>query len=97
MHSLGKVTVDVRIQAVAIYVLIVFWHCILLGVHRSGENLPAMLQTLYCLLPLLTTLLALIVLESRIRHRQRCAWWVYFAVPFGLIPWIWYACFFWSA
>lgn len=93
MRSLEKVTIDLRVQAVAIYILIVFWHCILFGVHRSGENLPAILLTLYFLLPLLTTLLALIVLDSRIRHRQRCPWWVYFAVPFGLIPWIWYACF----
>jgi hypothetical protein len=91
MRALGNITIDIRFQAITVYFLVAVWHGLLWLNHRGGENLAVVLQGLYFLLPLLTTLLALIILEGRIRHRQRCSWWVYLAVLVGLIPWIWYA------
>lgn len=93
MRTIGQITIAIRFQAIAVYVLVLAWHGLLWLNHQWGENLSVVLEVLYLLLPLLTTLLALIILESRIRHHQRCNWWVYPAVLAGLTPWIWYALF----
>jgi hypothetical protein len=92
MRPARNMTIDIRFQAIAVYILILVWHILLWLVDRSGlQNLPIVLQGCFALLPLAATLLALFILESRIRHRQRGAWWVYAAVFVGLTPWLWYA------
>jgi hypothetical protein len=93
MRAFGNITIDIRVQAVTVYLLAAVWHGVLWLSHRSGANLAVVLEGLYFLLPLVTTLLAVIILESRVRHHQRCTWWVYMAVFVGLVPWIWYACY----
>ena len=91
MRPLETITISVRLQAVCICVLFVMW----LGLHCQAdgkpENLPLLALAFFGFLPWLNGLLALFLLESRIRHKQRCSWWVYLAVLVGLSPWIWYA------
>jgi len=87
--SLGSITIGLRVQAVSIFVLVGLWHFVLLINRQQRANTPVLLQGLVVLLPLLTTLLALIVLETRIRYRERGPWWAYFSIIVGLVPWMW--------
>jgi hypothetical protein len=83
-------TISIRVQALTIFLLIAIWHGVLFGTRDQGENAPVLLQAVQMLLPLLTTLLVVIVLETRLRHHQRGPWWVYLSVPVGLLPWLWF-------
>jgi len=85
------ITINVRVQAAAIYVSAAIWLGLWLQTGRQPENLPLLALPIFGLLPLLNVLLALFILESRIRHKQRCAWWVYLAVLVGFLPYISYA------
>jgi hypothetical protein len=83
--------IGIPAQALSILLLVGAWVAIVLTVRPRGENAPVRLQGLLCLLPLLTTILGFVVVESRIRHREKGPWWVYFGAAFALVPWIWYA------
>jgi amino acid transporter len=91
MSALRRKPIGLRVQAVSIFVLVALWHFALLINQQQGENALVLLQGCLFLLPLLTTLLALIVLETRIRHRERGPWWAYLSIFVGLVPWIWWA------
>ena len=95
--SLGSITIGLRVQAVIIVVLVGLWYLALLIKQQQGENAPVVVMGLFALLPLLTTLLALIVLETRIRYRERGPWWAYLSIFVGLVPWIWWAWYWWAS
>jgi hypothetical protein len=86
MRPLGSITIDVRLQAVVIYLFAVVWLGLLFHADRQPQNLPLLVQTFFVSLPLLNALLALFILEARFRHKERCTWWVYLAVAVGLLP-----------
>lgn len=83
-------TINVRIQAFCIYVLSVIWLGFLWQTDGEPEHLPLLALAFFGVLPLLSGLLALFLVESRIRHKQRCSWWVYLAMLVGISPWIWF-------
>ena len=91
MRDLPLPTIGVRAQAVVMLAFVGLWHVALLFVHRQRENAPILWQALLFVLPFVTSLLSLIMLESRIRYRQPCGWWVYLVSGLGWVPWIWYA------
>ena len=88
--------IGIRAQALSIVVLVGMWVPILLTVRREGGNAAVLWQGLVFLLPLLTTILAVVFLQSRIDHEEKGPWWVYFGAAFALVPWICYMWLNWS-
>ena len=88
--------IGIRAQALSIVVLVGIWVPILLTVLREGGNAAVLWQGLVYLLPLLTTILAVVVLHSRIDHGEKGPWWIYLGTAFALVPWMVYVWFHWS-
>jgi hypothetical protein len=76
-----------RAQALIILTVVVVWYWDRWICRRSGERTPAVAETLFFALPILTAVLSFIVLDTRMRDRQRCNWWFYVALLSGLVPW----------
>jgi hypothetical protein len=87
MRALSSITIRVRVQAVVIYISSALYASLLLLGDRALLSLPILALAFGgAALPWLSILLALFILESRIRHKERCSWWVYLAVLVGLSP-----------
>ena len=86
MRSLQTIKIDVRALSVSNFLLVGFWHFILLVARRHGENTAALLQTLFYILPLLTVILSSVLLGSRAGGRWPYAAWLWPAVIVGFTP-----------
>jgi hypothetical protein len=98
MRALMQTTIGVRTQAVSILALAAGWHWIMWFGRKAGENTAVIIQALFYLLPLLTTLLSLSLIGTRLSAHQPRGLWVYLAALVGLSPWLALACWFisWS-
>jgi len=86
MRSLRTTKIDVRALAASNFLLVGFWHLILLIARRHGENTAALLQTLFYVLPVLTIILSCVLLGSRDGGRWPHARWLWPAVIAGFTP-----------
>lgn len=88
MRSLSSITIDTRLQAVVIYLSAVLYISLMLLGDRAMSLPNLVLLFVGFVLPWLSTLLALSILGSCFRRKERCRWWVQLAVLVGLAPWI---------
>jgi hypothetical protein len=95
VEAVRSVRIGIRAQALSIVLLVGAW-VILLTLRPRAENASVLWAGLLLLLPLLTSILGFVVLESRIDHEEKGPWWVYFGAAFALVPWIWYVWVNWS-
>jgi hypothetical protein len=86
MRSLQTIKIDFRALSVINFLLVGFWHFILLAGPWHGENTAALVQTLFYVLPLLAIILSCVLLWSREGGRWPYAAWLWPAVAVGFTP-----------
>jgi hypothetical protein len=86
MNALKQGLLSYRSQALITLTVVVLWYWDVRICRRSGERAPAIAMILFFALPILTAVLSFVVLDSRIRDRQRSDWWFYVALLSGLVP-----------
>jgi hypothetical protein len=80
--------IDVRILSLCNVLFAGMWHVILLTTRRRGENTAVILQALFYLLPLITLVFSLILLDSREGDRWAHAKWLWPAAAAGFSPFV---------
>jgi hypothetical protein len=88
MRALKLPTLSYRAQAWIILAVVGFWHWDLWICRHSGDRAPVITIALFFALPIFTTVLSYIIMDTRIRSGQKSNAWFYAGLLGGLVPWV---------
>jgi hypothetical protein len=88
MRALKLPVLSYRAQAIIIVAVVAFWHWDMWVCRHYGDRAPVITIALFFALPIFTTVLSYLIVDTRMRSNKRADIWFYVGLVSGLVPWV---------